>query len=126
MLVDACPSFKEKWDAYVAGPDYDEDLLYISIGEFSQHIVELMGRGEKSEFADIFKAVEKCHLEGDSYVKEAATIGFLEGIQNISRDYFDPGLFSPYLLPETKKWWQKLNDFRDGKGKLIDIANEKG
>jgi hypothetical protein len=126
MLVDACPSFKGKWDAYVNGPDYDEDLLYISLGEFTHHIVELMRHRETKEFLEIFKVVEKLLIDGDSYVKEATTIGLLEGIQNTSSDHFDPELFVAYLLPETKKWWQKLNDFWNGKGHLKDDINEKG
>jgi len=32
----------------------------------------------------VFKVVERLHLEGDHFVKEAATIGLLEDIQNIA------------------------------------------
>jgi hypothetical protein len=120
MLVEACPSFKDKWSLYVSGPDYDEDLLFISLGEFTQHVVSLMKNNETNEFQKVFKVIENFLLNGDSYVKEATITGLLEGVQNVSYDHFDPEKFVPFLLPETKKWWQKLNDFWDGKGSLAN------
>jgi len=36
------------------------------------------------EFPAVFEIIERMHLEGDDYVKEAATIGMLEGIQNVA------------------------------------------
>lgn len=56
---------------------------YIFIwGEFARHIIDLCKNNKTEEFASIFYAIERLHLEGDEYVKEAATIGLLEGIQN--------------------------------------------
>jgi hypothetical protein len=53
-------------------------------------------------------------------VREAATIGLLEGIQNVwSNNDVDPELFVVHLLPESAKWWLNLNDFWSGKARFI-------
>jgi hypothetical protein len=70
---------------------------------------------ETEEFPAVFQVVETWHILGDSYVQEAATIGLLEGIQNIAgNEGMDPEAFAPWLLPESQKWWGKLNRFWDG------------
>ena len=51
-------------------------------------------------------------VDGDRYVCEAATIGILEGVQNIAESHgFDPESFVPYLGSESARWWRRLNDF---------------
>ncbi len=85
LLLNACPSFTEKWashSAYWEDNRENETLLYIDLSEFSQHLIELHKSNQIDEFPAVFEVVEKLHLEGDDYVKEAATIGLLEGIQN--------------------------------------------
>lgn len=64
--------------------------------------------------------VELWHREGDHYVKEAATIGLLEGIQNnATHAATDPVNFEAWLLPESKEWWDKLNQFWKGDGRAL-------
>ena len=66
------------------------------------------------------RVIEELHLDGDAYVREATTIGLLEGIQNVwSNANVDPELFAPYLLPESARWWRSLNDFWAGKSKFV-------
>ena len=117
MLVAACPSFGERWRHYISDSTYDEELLYVHLGELACHLVSLKKAEDTSEFEDVFRVVEELHLQGDAYVREAATIGLLEGIQNVSgnRD-LDPESFCPYLRPESAKWWKKLNVFWSGAG----------
>ena len=115
FLLEACPSFAEKWEEhrtfYV-----DEDLLYVDLGEFAHHLVELHKTNQTGEFPAVFDVIEGLHLEGDDYVKEAATIGMLEGIQNVAGNLgVDPEVFAPYLKSESAKHWRQLNDFWDGK-----------
>jgi len=44
----------------------------------------------------------------------------LEGIQNVWASHnVDPEQFVRYLLPESVKWWQSLNDFWNGKSKFV-------
>jgi len=115
MLLAACPSFEQPWNDYVSDPTYDEELLYIHLGEFARHMVSLQKAGHTAEFKAVFGVTEALHLEGDPYVREAATIGLLEGIQNVAgNSELDPESFFPYLLPESAKSWKKLNAFWDG------------
>jgi hypothetical protein len=77
LLAAACPSFAETWQT----------------------------SGRTDEFAAVFKVVESLHLEGEHYVREAVTIGLLEGIQNLcSHIPLDSEVFGPWLLPETRSW----------------------
>ncbi len=115
MLLEACPSFRTRWAAYVADPMYDESVLYVHLGEFARHVVQLLTSRSTGEFATVFDAVERLHIEGDSYVKEAATIGLLEGLQNnAGHAGLDPNVFVAYLRPESAKWWAELNGFWAG------------
>lgn len=62
------------------------------------------------------RAIERLHVEGDKIVQEAATIGLLEGIQNVwGNSKLDPEQFATYLLPESRKWWEQLKLFWAGK-----------
>ncbi len=115
LLLEACPSFTEKWEEHRAFYD-DEDLLYVDLGEFAHHLVELHKTNQTREFPAVFEVIERLHLEGDDFVKEAATIGMLEGIQNVAGNSgLNPEEFSQYLKAESAKWWRQLNDFWDGK-----------
>jgi hypothetical protein len=112
LLMEACPSFNP------AVPD--DDLLYIELGEFARHLLELQKLNRIEEFSRIALVVERLHTEGDQYVREAATIGLLEGIQNNwSHEGIDPEPFVQHLLPVSAKWWQSLNDFWNGKSKFV-------
>lgn len=75
----------------------------------------MLEQGKTETFPKIFEVVEQWHIEGDSYVQEAATIGFLEALQNINTE---PEHFRQFLGPESEKWWDKLNRFWD-KGELL-------
>ena len=62
------------------------------------------------------EVLERLHLEGEGFVKELATIGILESIQNVwGHTETGPKVFCRFMLPESKKWWNELNDFWAGK-----------
>lgn len=117
-MLDACPSFIPAWREFVADwKDRDDGLpLYLALGDLAAHLVDLSNQGKLEQFGAVFEVVERWHREGEPYVKEAATIGFLEGLQNVAgnRD-IDPSFFEPWLGPESKRWWDKLNLFWSGK-----------
>ena len=120
LLLGASPSFVEDWKRYISDPTYDEELLYVHLGEFARHLVALMKNGKTGEFQAIFHVVERLHLEGDPYVREAATIGLLEAIQNVAGDSdLAPEAFYPYLGPESKHWWERLNESWSGEGNHV-------
>ena len=123
LLLSSCPSFVPSWTAgeeryYLdAGGSF---LYYVALGDFARHLVQLALAGKVEEFPTVFEVVERLHVEGDHYVREAATIGLLEGIQNnASHTSLDQSFFEPYLGPESRKWWDRLNDFWAGKTPFV-------
>ena len=87
------------------GDERDEKILCTDLGEFAGHIVDLYKQNQTQEFPAVFDSSERLHIESDDYVKEAAIICLLEGIQNIAGNSgIDPEVFAPYLKPESAKW----------------------
>jgi hypothetical protein len=126
LLLEACPSFRRRWDSYVGDDAYEEGLLYVDLGIFADHLVDLLRRDQTSEFRAVFDMVERLHVEGDPYVKEAATIGLLEGLQNVAGHAgLDPQEFVPWLEPEAARWWAELNDFWDGKSPWVGAGLDR-
>jgi hypothetical protein len=120
MLLAACPSFGEAWRKYVGDPAYEAGLLYIDLGEFAHHLVRLQKAGESSEIESVFRVVEVLHTDRGASVREAATIGLLEGIQDIAgSNNLDPESFYPYLQPESATRWGKVNTFWNGDVKAL-------
>lgn len=118
LLLKACPSYQDRWKEYFADiyDEGDEQLLYCDLGDFSDHLIELFKTNNLNEFPETFEIIELLHINGDEFVKEAATIGLLEGIQNVALNSdLDPNVFSKYLKPESLRWWNNLNDYWDGK-----------
>lgn len=112
MLLNACPSFRDTWEASLKRSD--TALLYISLGEFARHLRELYILGTVDEFPAVATVIENLHVNGSAYVREAASVGLLENIQNTWRNSsIDPEIFARYLKPESMKWWNSLNNFWD-------------
>jgi len=112
LLSEACPSYHPAAE--------DHDLLYIALDDFARHLLHLQQQSRVDEFPKVIRIIERLHVEGDGYVREAATIGLLEGIQNVwGNNDTDPELFGRHLLPVSAKWWQSLNDFWSGKSKFV-------
>jgi len=118
LLLGACPSFCNTWGEHQR--EGESEMLYVACGAFAAHLLGLQRRQQTGEFCRVAEVLERFHLEGDGYVRELATIGFLEGIQNVwSNQGADPESFMRYLLPESAKWWRSLNDFWNGKSKFV-------
>lgn len=121
LLINACPSYRDKWKEHF---DYcysngEEQLLYVDLGNFAQHLIDLYKKGDLDEFDNIFEIIELLHIEGDDYVKEAAIVGLLEDIQNfVLSNNINEEEFFKFLKPISAEWWNKLNDFWQGKGSL--------
>ena len=118
LLLQACPSFQSAWQRHVGTEG--EDSLYVSLGNFAEHLLELYQKNHTEEFPAVADAIERIHVEGDQCVREAATVGLLEGIQNVwPNKGVDPELFYPFLRPQSAKLWQSLNDFWQGKIRFV-------
>jgi hypothetical protein len=118
LLVQSCPSYADRWQEGCQDAFLDEEgrlLDYVALGDLAHHLVALMLADNLGEFSGVFAVVERLHVEGDSYVREAATIGLLEGIQNIAENAgLDKTLFLRWLGPESRKGWDQLEAFWRG------------
>jgi hypothetical protein len=86
--------------------------LYVALGTLARHFIALLVAQEMTTLARAFAVVERWHLEGDAYVREAATIGLLEALQNKHlHTSTTPAQFEPLLLAESAKWWKKVDRF---------------
>lgn len=112
-LVAACPSFVDEYRAYIADTyDLNEPrLLYVDVSELVRHVIKLHRRGESEVLAAVFTEVEALHHAEESAVREFATIGFLESLQNLAPS---PQEFQLYLGTESRVWWHRLDRFWDG------------
>jgi hypothetical protein len=118
LLVEACPSFRVVLEEHRRCND--EDIPYLILGDFARHLLQLHREGRNEVFGAVMQVIERLHVEGDHYVREAATIGLLEAILNIwDHEGVNPTLFARYLLPVSAKWWQSLNDFWSGKIRFV-------
>jgi hypothetical protein len=119
LLLAACPSFRPVWQQ-VAAENYDDEgrcrLHYLDAGDVARHLVELQRAGATAEILAAMRVVERLHVEGDDYVRELATIGYLEGIQFAASHVpdVDEADFRAYLGPESRRWWDGLVAFWDG------------
>ena len=120
-LVAACPSFTQKWEEHKREYFDEEDYLpYVALGEFADHLLGLYLSGQTDELPASFAEIERLHLEGKAYVKEAATIGCLEGLQNIMGNRgLDAEVLVPFLGPESTKCWNQLNKFWSGEIRYV-------
>jgi hypothetical protein len=123
-LLTADPTFGRQWHAFTTEYAHERDLpLYIALGLLAHHLIDRSASGDTSGFKGVFTVVEEWLVYGDEYVREAAAIGLFESLQNMlggqDRQYRSPkGVraadFDPWLLPESKTWWEKLYRFWEG------------
>jgi hypothetical protein len=121
-LLVADPSFEPTWHEFVAdwgGEGQAELPYYLALADLARHLVVQLERGEARTLSAVFDVVEQWHLRGDAYVREAATIGLLEALQNTNfHCRTRPTDFEPWLRPETRRWWNKVERFWS-EGELI-------
>ena len=117
-LVEACPSFDPSWQAFRA-EWADESALpcYIAIGDCASHLSTVLANGNDVVLRHVFEVVERLIVAGDPYVKEAAIVGVIEDLQNTNlHSGAKPEQYLPYLLPQSRRWWAKVEAFwREGR-----------
>ena len=120
LLIAACPDFRPAWEGFLS--DWSEEPetaeeglpLYLALGEFARHVLRQLDVRDAAGLRRVFDAIERLHLEGDAYVREAATIGLLEAFQNIGTREQKQEIFERWLKPESREWWIRLDKFWDG------------
>ncbi len=119
-LLHADPSFQPKWDEFCAEWESEPDLPhYLALAELVRHLIGNLAIGSTERFDDVFDVVERWHVEGDKYVRDAATIGFLENLQNTNvHSVTEPADFERWLRPKSLRFWHKVEAFWS-EGKII-------
>ena len=120
LLLDACPSFiaSQHWRAYQEDwANEPEQPLYLFASALVLHLTELNAADRREEFPGVFAVIEQMHTEGDDYVRELATIGFMEDLQstNMHPDGSAPVDFLGWLSPVSHWWWDEVELFWQGR-----------
>jgi len=120
LLLEACPSFRPAWEEFCSEWANEPELpCYIAIGEFAEHLSGELAKGNEEVLRKVFEVVERLIVEGDSYVSEAAVVGVIEDLQNTNLHRGTrPEQYLPYLLPQTRRWWTKVEAFWN-EGRLL-------
>lgn len=120
-ILKASPTFRPVWDEFLRQwqSQSDELPLYLVLSDLARHMAQLLSQGADSELQRIFAVVEEWHLDGNAYVKEAATVGLIEDLQNTNLvGEGAPAELAKFLGPESRRWWEKVENFWS-KGELI-------
>jgi hypothetical protein len=120
LLVEACPSFESEWRQFQTECADEPDLPnYLAIGDFAKHLSRVLAEGNEVVLRRVFDVIERLILDGDAYVAEAAVVGVIEDLQNTNlHTGTTPEQYLPFLLPQTRRWWTKVNAFWS-KGELL-------
>ncbi|HEY9219448.1 MAG TPA: hypothetical protein VIO94_15485 [Phenylobacterium sp.] len=112
-LLEADPTFEPAWRAFLSDWEGEADLPhYMALGDLARHLIDRLKCGDIEGFPAVFDVVEQWHRHGDHDVREAATVGLLESLQNTNlHSSTAPSEFEPWLGPETRRWWEKLHRF---------------
>ncbi len=110
-VIAASPSFVPSWSAFVE--EWQDDPnglpLYLVLSDLAGYIAQLIEEDAEAELQSIFQAVEDWHVNGDPYVREAASIGLLEDLGVVDEDV--PARVIRFLGPESTRWWNKVLAF---------------
>lgn len=116
LLIDACPSFfaSERYDRYVASfEEEDTPDAFVRVGALAHHLVALVADRNVDELPGVFAAVEQVLVEGDEDARELATLGVIEGLQNLC-SHPDIGVvptaFVPLLGQRTLEVWAEQDE----------------
>lgn len=114
MLLAADPSFQPVWDSHRV--DGDEPLTYAVLGDLASHLLAKLRDGDRDSLKAILHVVELWLEQGARSVREAATVGFVEDLQNINLHRgTTPADIVPFLGPRGRLAWGDVEAFwRDG------------
>ena len=123
ILLVSCPGFQPIWDKHRELWEGEEAGIYNDLAEFATFIVDAYARQDLEPVAAAFAAIEQLLDEGDEEVRTAASIGFLEDIQNISSHRpFGAAVFVQWLGPKSTADWAEIEETWRGKSSLADVV----
>lgn len=130
LLLNAAPSFLGTWYE-IEDEHLDRDIAggrlhYLDAGAFARHVIEMYRSNHRAWLQNTFSVIERMHTDGDAYVAELATIGYLEGIQNMAGHAgVDPEVFGPYLGCESVRWWRGIDRFWAREHPTVEPTDEQ-
>lgn len=112
----------EEVDEYLvrAFPDFiidntDEGLPYCVAGGFARYLLETYRHSDMETLYRAGEFIEELHADENAKIRELATVGYLEGIQNVwGNNEMDPEQAVQFLGSVSRKWWDRLNRFWRG------------
>lgn len=113
LLVEACPTFEKEWRQFLTESADEAELpCYLAIGQFARHLSAVLAEGNEPVLSQVFYILERLLKEGDSYVREAAVLGIIEDLQNTQlHSGTNPEQYLRFLLPESRRWWDRVEAF---------------
>ena len=124
-ILECSPGFLPIWQEFKSDWENDETTaeeglpLYLVLNDLARYTARLYSENRLQELCTLFLVAERWYLEGDNYVREAATVGFLEDLQNPNIvGNIDTECFIQYMGGKTKEFWDKVQNFWD-KGEII-------
>ncbi|WDQ15417.1 DUF7674 family protein [Rhodopirellula sp. P2] len=113
VIIAACPDFTATYGAFMAEwEDELENPYYLALADFSRYVISLLETRDRQQLHVAFETIERLHIDGDKYVREAATIGILESLQNTNlHSNTMPDQFLEFLRPVSLQYWRKVEDF---------------
>jgi hypothetical protein len=122
IILEKFPGFAPTWKKHRELWGDEEAGIYIDIGEFAHFVIDAYERGETGVVVVAFATIEDFLINGDEEVQGAASIGFLEDVQNnASWRPFGPSAFVPFLGPRSKQAWAEIKEMWRGKHSLADV-----
>lgn len=115
LVLEAMPSLDGVWDpeASLHPGSPGGRLGYYDAGVVAFHAVDVLAAGGRDEVAALLRVVERFLVEGDHYVHELASIGYLEDLQNAVDRHPDLTRDDVVALlgREGRRWWKALDRF---------------
>jgi hypothetical protein len=131
LVLAAMPSFRLLWDREVEVDNADNDspggrLGYLDAAALAKHAVELLAVGESDEVEALLDVIERLHVEGDTYVKELATIGYLEDLQHWADLHTQTNRDDVVALlgPVSRAWWVAVDRYWSGASPMVRLDGE--
>jgi len=123
IILEKFPAFGPIWKKHLELWKGEEAGIYNDIAEFANFVVDACERRESESVTAAFSLIEEFLVEGDEEVRNAASIGFLEDVRNISAwRRFGPEPFIQRLGPQSKVAWAAIEEIWRGKTSLADVV----
>jgi len=94
--------------------EVSQGLPYCVAGDFAHYLLNAYKNNEIDTLISAGKFIENLYSYENDEIKNLATVGYLESIQNVWSHYIDPEDMVKYLGETSKKWWERLNRLWNG------------